>query len=294
MKMRLHRMLAAACIAGAVAAQGQTPGLGPALHVGVTNALVDEFSQPLKGVTPAATSFGFTPVPGEIVQVLLITNGVHAPAADGTPDSQDALIFEGRVGDGMDPGAGPTSMFGVSVPRRPSGGQVVARVFNKASLSASSFYADSQVFPISPSFNDAFIATFSSTTQPMDGTDPDGDGLNNSWEKSLGADPDLPDTDGDGMADGQEWRAGTMLTDSHSVLAMVQLNPVDDAVVNVTWDTVTGRVYQVEFRPGELGDTTNSYQAVSGIVTALTASTTLTVTNDIAPVGHYRIHLVEP
>lgn len=294
MKRRWQGMAAAACIAAAAAAQGQAPALGPALHVGVTNALTDEFARPLKGITPSASTFGFTPVAGEVVQVLLVTNGVHAPAVDGTPDAQDALLYEGRVGDGMDPGAGPTSMFGVSVPRRPSGGQVVARVFNKASLSASSFYADSQVFSVSPSFNDAFIATFSSTTQPMDPADPDGDGLINSWEKSLGADPDAPDTDGDGMADGQEWRAGTLMTDSHSVLAMVQLHPVDDALVDVTWDTVTGRVYQVEFRPGEPGDTTNAYEAVSGIVTALTASTTLTVTNNLAPLGHYRIRLVEP
>ena len=281
-------------LVGALCAQAQAPALGPPLHVGTTNGLVNEFGQPLRGVTPAAAAFGHSVVAGEIVQILLVTNSVFPPDASGNPDPQNALLFSGRVGDGMDPGAGATAMFGFSVPKRPAGGQVVARVFNQDSLAASSFYADSQVFAVDPSFNYAFIPQMTQTLQPVDTGDNDGDGLINSWEKSLGSDAGNPDSDGDGVGDVQEWRAGTGLLDAQSLLAMVQLSPVSADLMNVTWDSVTAKVYQVEFRPGDLGNSTNAYQAVSSVITAQSFSTSITVTNDISPIGHYRVRLVEP
>ena len=57
------------------------------------------------------------------------------------------------------------------------------------------------------------------------GLDDDGDGLNNSWEKSLGADPNNPDSDGDGMSDGDEHRAGTGATDSNSTSVITTIFP---------------------------------------------------------------------
>ncbi len=279
---------------GAGLAQAQVPALGPPLHIGMTNGLLNEFGHPLRGVSPSAAQYGHTPVPGEIVQILRVTNGLFPPAVDGTPDPQNELLYEGRVGDGMDPGAGATAQFGMSMPKRPSGGQVVARVFNKDSLAASSFYTDSQVFYVDPSFNYAFIPSFSQTLQPMDTADPDGDGLINSWEKSLTSNPNDADSDGDGVGDVQEWRAGTQLTNSQSRLVMVELTPQSDVTMGVRWDSVPGKAYQVEFRPGDLLTPSGPYADVSGVITALTEVTTTTVTNAPANAGHYRVRLVEP
>ena len=294
MKSLVSRSVLALWLAGVWSAQAQAPALGPPLHVGTTNGLINEFDQPLRGVSPAAADFGHTPVAGEIVQILQVTSNALPPDVNGNPDPQNTLLYTGRIGDGMDPGAGATASFGFSVPKRPAGGQVVARVFNKDSLAGSSFYTDSQTFYVDPSFNYAFIAQFTKTSQPLDTGDNDGDGLINSWEKSLGSDAGNPDTDGDGVGDVQEWRAGTDLNDQQSLLAMVQLHPLSADLINVTWDSVTAKVYQIEFRPGDLRDSTNTYQAVSSIITAQTFSTTITVTNDLAPIGHYRVRLVEP
>lgn len=286
--------VALALTMGSRALAQAAPALGPPLHVGTTNGLVNEFGQPLKGVNPAAAAFGHTVVPGEVVQILLVTNAVFPPGTNGLPHAQNALLFEGHVGDGIDPGAGQTSRFGFSVPGRPANGRVVARVFNKATLGESSFYADSQTFFVEPAFNFAFIPSFAQTLVPLDTADPDGDGLINSWEKSLGSDAGNPDTDGDGMGDVQEWRAGTDLNNNLSLLAMVQLSPQGSDRMGVQWDSVSNKAYQVEFRPGDLSNSTNAYQAVSGVITALDLSTSVVVTNDVSPVGHYRVRLVEP
>jgi YD repeat-containing protein len=42
------------------------------------------------------------------------------------------------------------------------------------------------------------------TNTVVDGSDPDGDGLTNTQEKTLGTNPTIADTDGDGLTDGQE------------------------------------------------------------------------------------------
>lgn len=295
--MRKGARIAGALAAGLLwssTASAQVPPLGPPLHVGVTNALADEFGHTLRGINSAAAAYGHTAVPGEIVQILLVTNGVFPPDVNGNPDPQNALLYEGRIGDGIDPGAGQTGRFGFSVPKRPSGGTVVARVFNKADLADASFYADSQTFAVDPSFNYAFIPSFSQTALPMDTSDADGDGLIGSWEKSLGADPDNPDTDGDGMSDQHEWRAGTVLTNSASLLAMVQLEHLDEPVMDVVWDSVAGKQYEVERRYGDLLST-GEYVTVSSVITATGFSSRVSVTNTPGePVGHYRVRLVEP
>lgn len=287
-------MLAAVAAATSVSAQLTPPPLSPPLHIGAANPVVDEFGVMLKGVGPAAAQFGHTAVLGEIVQILTATNGVYPPDAAGNPDPQNALIYEGRIGDGIDPGAGATGKFGFSVPKRTSGATVVARVFNRSSLPDASFYADSQTFYIDPSFNFAFIPAFGPTTQPVDTSDADGDGLIASWEKSLGGNPDDPDTDGDGMGDQHEWRAGTQITNSASLLAMVQLEHVGEPVMEVVWDSVAGKQYQVEHKAGDLLAAT-PYVPVSSTVTATGFSMRVSVTNERGePIGNFRVRLVEP
>ena len=47
------------------------------------------------------------------------------------------------------------------------------------------------------------------TDKPLDDGDADSDGLANSWERSLGSDPNAADSDGDGFGDGAEQLART-------------------------------------------------------------------------------------
>jgi hypothetical protein len=265
------------------------------LHVGTINPTLDEFGAPLKGTSPASPKFGLPHVTGEVVQILTAPSGIWPPAVDGTPNPANVLLHEARIGQGTDPGSGASGRFGASAPSRPVGQQVFARVFNKPTLAESSFYSDSQVFSVSTTFNDPFVATLTKTDTPLDSADPDLDGLINSWEKSLQSDPDNPDTDGDGMADGPEFRAGTQVTNETSVLAMVELVAAPPDNLDVIWDSVAGKQYQVEHKAGDLTDTNDPFYAISGVLSATDLVTRTTITNALlSSGGHYRVKLIEP
>lgn len=288
------RLISAAIIA-AVGWVGLARAQTPALHIGMTNGVLDEFGNPLKGTTPGADQFGFTYVVGEVVQVLIATNGIFPPDVDGTPHPQNELISSTKIGLGMDPSEGPRARFNASVPYRPSGKPVFVRVYNKPTLEESSFYGDSEIFPVSETFNYAFTPTILRTDKPMDTNDWDGDGLINSWEKSLASDPNNPDTDGDGMPDGPEFRAGTDVANAASLLVMVELVPAPPHNLDVYWDSVAGKSYLVEYKAGDLTDTNDFFNPASGVVTATGLVARTTITNALNNVGgHYRVKLVEP
>jgi hypothetical protein len=80
-----------------------------------------------------------------------------------------------------------------------------------------------------------------------DGTaDGDADGLNDFAEYTHQTDPQNPDTDGDGMEDGDEVVAGTCPTDLSDCLEIkdADVQEVTGGFV-LWWDTVTGRYYGV-------------------------------------------------
>ncbi len=294
-----HKLILGGCamaLALAVAQPaGAQPPLGPPLHVGVTNGVVDEFGQYLKGTDDSAVDFGLPVVPGAVVQVLLANEGAFPPELDGTPSTNNPVIFQTRVGKGIDPTLGQIGLFTASVPNRPVTNRVIARVFNKDGLTNSSFYADSQLFTVSSTFNEPFFAEIQSTTTPMDTNEWDGDGLNNSWEKSLGTDPGLADTDSDGMGDGGEFAAGTDPIDPKSLREMVQLMPDITGDMVVFWDSVTGKTYQVQFTADELNATNIVYTDIGSAVLATGVTASLTVSNGMSfPAGHYRVKLVQP
>ncbi len=292
----ITQLALALLVAGLCATSAHAQRFTTALHIGMTNGVLDEFGQPLKGVTPGAEEFGFTPAQGELVQILSTTNGIFPPDVDGNPDPRNTVIWETAIGLGLDPSEGPRSRFAASVPPRPGPGtSVFVRVFNKSTLPASSFYGDSEIFPVDSQFNYTFVPNILQTSIPTDTNDPDHDGLINSWEKSYGSNPNNPDTDGDGMPDGPEIRAGTGVTDENSLLQMVELIPAPPHNLNVIWDSVVGKNYQVEFKDGDLTDTNTSFAAVSGVILASGLSSQTTITNALNyPGGHYRVKLVEP
>ncbi len=281
---------------------GRAQAQVPPLHVGTTNTIVDEFGENLKGTMPAATAFGFTYATGEVVQILYAGGGIQPTDTNGNPQAANGVLYETRIGEGVDPGMGPAGQFGVSVPGRAgvqglgaNPTQVFARVYNKPTIQESSFYGDSQVFVVDANFNAPFIPEILRTDKPTDPNDNDLDGLNNSWEKSLHGNPNNPDTDGDGMADGPEFRAGTELTNNTSLLQMVELIPVPPMNLDIVWDTVDGKDYEVEYKSGDLADTNEPFSVISGVISATGLVSRTTVTNALAnPGGHYRVKLIEP
>ena len=77
------------------------------------------------------------------------------------------------------------------------------------------------------------------------GPDSDGDGLPDACEAWYGTDPNVADTDGDRMSDGDEYRAGTCPTNTRSCLALTDIR-VDATNTMIKWTTVGGREYQLQ------------------------------------------------
>ncbi|HMP76151.1 MAG TPA: hypothetical protein PKE12_07645 [Kiritimatiellia bacterium] len=249
------------------------------LHAAVTNPILNEYGAPL--AKPQ----------GELVQFLYVNSGVQPPAVDGQPHPNNPVVYTSRIGNGMGR-ADSEGKFSAAITPRP-GGPIIARVFNAPTLEEASFYADSQPFtPLQD--RTIFYPVLNATTNPLDSADDDGDGVHNSWEKSLGSDRNNPDTDGDGVPDGHEFRAGTGLTDADSFLAMVRLMPQPGGHLRVEWDAVPGKSYQVQFAAGDLAAPDLVFSNVNAVITAAQADTHTTMTNGTSmPLGVFRVRLVD-
>jgi hypothetical protein len=287
------------------------------LHVGSDQSLYDEFGQLLRGTDPGSDKFGQPVVEGDLVQILqILPDGgggyvLHPPATNGLPsNSNNVVVATTRIGHGVDPAMGPVGRFGLSITDLNRGGaevRLAARVFNAPSLAEASFYKDSDLYNVpvyGASSYGVFIPRFSSnaTTQMLDETDGDGDGLARSWEISYGSDPGQSDTDGDGMMDGHEIRAGTGVTNATSLLEVVQIMAPGGALGNagratdlyLSWDSVAGKTYQLEGAMGDLSAPEAGFAGVHPAVTATGSITSVVLTNGLLMSHPYfRIRLVE-
>lgn len=223
------------------------------LSFAVTNPVLNEFGQVLAGTPSVAPLFGIPHVEGALVQVLDVTAGVFPPDTNGMPHPSNIVVATYRIGEGVDPSLPESGLVSGTIASYDRSGSatryIMLRVFNKPSLEESSFYGNSQTFKV-PVFGEpygTFFASVGATTNQLDTTDADGDGLSRSWEKSYGSDPENPDTDGDGMLDGHEARAGTNPVDFNSLLLMVHLQPAEGNDLVVSWDAVPGKVYQLQY-----------------------------------------------
>jgi hypothetical protein len=269
------------------------------LHYSAPNAIVDEFGQMLQGTDSAASQFGHPVVTGDLVQILRADTGVYAPTTNGSPHASNAVLMVSRIGAGVDPGLGTSGKFGgaITIPERYSSTnvKVIARVFNAPTLEQASFYGDSQVYPV-PGYGEkygVFFATITATTQALDTTDWDGDGLVRSWEISYDTDPDDADSDDDGSGDSHEVRAGTDPNSGASLLIMVQLVPAPPDDLNLLWDSVAGKTYQVEYTTGSYTNEA-TFLPLNGPVTATGALSQTVHTNGLSvEQAHYRVRLVE-
>lgn len=270
----------------ALSAQGQ---FNLPVAIGTSNPITDEFGTNLKGSATAPAS------ECDLVQVLWVNNGIEPPDVDGTPSTNNSLVAGGQshVGNLTAPGIVDAGIFSIALSERPANNsKIFVRVFNAPKLRDATFYADSQVLTVYD--NSVLLIGMSATTNAIDPRDDDGDGLNNSWEKSLGSDPLNPDTDGDGMTDGEEYRAGTDPLDNRSVFVAVQIASEAEGHARISWDSVAGKRYQLESTDIPWADPV-SYSNVSDVITADSDLTVTTITNGMSgEMRKYRVRLVEP
>ena len=242
-------------------------GLPPVVSqvVSVSAPILDEYHQPLPGTDPSSELFGIAPVEGTLVQIYQTADGVaYPPDVLGNPDPRTLLVKETRIGIGASPLESAPAKFGCILSPRPDGGtRLFVRVFNASSLGSASFYKDSQVFTVSATENDVFLAEFDTDMIPLDLSDEDGDGLIRSWEISYGSDPTVVDTDADGFTDGEERVAGTDPVEESSYFIIADLLPSPPDQIALSWLSESNRTYTIECQP--LLDGESSYTVVDAV-----------------------------
>jgi len=148
-------------------------------------------------------------------------------------------------------------------PRPGGNSKIFVRVFNAPDLSAASFYGDSALFTVRSWRNDDFRANVQSTGLPLDAADSDGDGLNNSWEKSYGTDPASSDSDCDGASDSEEVFAGTDPADPDSRLELHGFSVVNGGYALLRWWGAATKHYEVQTAAGGPGAPAEAYRTVA-------------------------------
>ncbi|HMP74134.1 MAG TPA: thrombospondin type 3 repeat-containing protein [Kiritimatiellia bacterium] len=223
----------------AVPAFGQQ--LTAPLHIGTTTPILNEFGLPLPGnyLHNGALVVVYT-APGHVI---------YPPDVRGNPHPNNLPVAggESRIGRLTRRNLETPAMFGLALSsssRPPNGTPLFVRVFNGQTPETSSFYGDSEVFVVSG--NQSFNVTIPSTSLPLDPADDDGDGLNNSWERSYGTDPFHPDTSGNGMTDYEAVMAGLNPLDPDDVLTLT-IPEVDQSRIIFRWPSRAGGLYQVEY-----------------------------------------------
>lgn len=256
------------------------------LNVGNTDSARDEYGDVLTGTARKT---------GALVQVLAAPSGVHPPSRFGTPHPDNEVIREFRIGEGTDPEAGSIGLFAGSLNiNRYASTPMFVRVFNRSSGRDSSFYGDSEVFVNDTTRYSAFLVGPMQTDIPLDPADDDKDGLNNSWEKSVGSDSLTDDSDGDGISDLKEMMSGTNPLDSGDYLRMLEIIPQPDGTLMVVWDAASNVVYQVEQSLGDLMDPSAEFVEINAVVTSRGDKAYTIITNDPGVERqHFRVKAVD-
>ncbi len=129
--------------------------------------------------------------------------------------------------------------------------------------------------------------------------DSDGDGISDKWERSfwnnLTTASATSDSDQDGSTDLSEYRAGTDPTSplSKFVIESVALFLNEDAGVDITWRSVTSRLYRVD-RSTNLLLQGLGFQPFTSNVPGQVGSTTVNDPTPPVPPVYYRIHTETP
>ena len=253
------------------------------------NVIHDEYGNVLAG------SSAISPSKRSLVEVLWSSNSViNPPAYDGTPSPGNPQVDGGVSGIGtlISPALPRPGRFAAALanPRPVQNSRFFVRVYNGPTLEESSFYADSQVLRVND--NDVLVALVGDTVNPIDPRDFDGDGLNNSWEKSLKTDPNNRDTDGDGVSDNDEFLAATDALDGESYFTTFWIGGDANGNAALKWVSAPGKRYVVEaLDPAEPGWT--HFVPVTDTIRAEGYETQASIPNGlVSEHAIYRVRLV--
>lgn len=138
---------------------------------------------------------------------------------------------------------------------------------------------------------DAYFYRLRIQEEPMSTYDSDGNGLADAWERlyfgEIRLDPAL-DSDGDGLSNLGEFKAGTNPTNAASVLRLVSIQHSSTEGTEIQWSSVVDKTYTILWS----ADPAASYDI---LISGVPASPPLNTFEDpfLFPVGFYRI-VVEP
>ncbi len=270
--------------------QSPAQGLLYPLYFGTSRPIQNEFGRHLEG------SAALPPELCARVEILSTTNGIiYPPNKDGTPDPRNTVLPGGVsfIGNLTARGLTNPGIFAVGfMTNQPVyGAKLFARAFNASSREAASFYSDSEVFTNAGPFI-KYDILFAPMTA-LDTADDDSDGLHNSWEESYGSNPLMTDSDGDGVDDGQEVRAGTSPVDANSVFLLTGFRAGAGSGAEISWSSVPGKRYQVEYTTDDLCRGPVHHSA-GNVVTASGPQTQVHVPNDLlSGQGQFRVRLME-
>ncbi len=216
-------------------------GIIPPLYVGNTEPILDEFKHPLMGSGGDPTSQRC------LIEIRTANDGIiRPPNKDGYSHPYNPLLRSSATG--LNVSGKDTGLFcEVFVYRIDPTNKVFARAYNRSTAQEATFYMDTPLYTpprSSPSFT-TLILSFESA-KPIDSGDNDNDGLNNSWEETLGIDDRLTsDYDDDGSSDYEEMLAGTAPDDPDSIFEIKSITYLTNQT-KIVWSSVPGRKYQVQ------------------------------------------------
>jgi hypothetical protein len=281
-------------------------GVSSPFYVGNVTPVQDEYGRPMRGSHRSSDAAS-----RPLVELRTSTDGIiRPPSTNGSPHPYNPLLTPTSAGGmGMNTAASDTGLFCMVLTNRPAPGtKLFARAYNAPTREASSFYADTAMATVPTPTNGTSLKVAFGAAKPLDSGDADGDGLNNSWEKTLGTD-DRPsaDYDGDGMLDLHEMLAGTSPTDPGSLLEFRSIRreasaaskedddgeTEDSRPVRMRWQSVPGRRYQIQYVPALGGE--HVFIPVGEVVTAAEGEHEKELLVDLpddAVAGNFRVKLV--